>query len=653
MRRLVTASLVLSAVITPVVLVAPVVANPFAAKPRPVKTHAAEVVLGDVDRPAKGATRQQGVPSGVPLSPEATAAQRKSTARGATPTGQLRSVRAQRAGTASFSAVGVTWKREASVGSVSVAVRVKDSAGKWGQWTATSQEESGVNRPTTRGGSDLVWTGPAEAVEVVVTAVTGSAPRDLRVQLIDPGTSAADANPSAGQPAARANAGLIMPTIYRRAAWGADESKMTWDPYYAPRLKAATLHHTVNTNNYTSSQVPAMLRAIYHYHAVSNDWGDIGYNAVVDRFGRLWEGRYGGLSRAVVGAHAGGFNYATTGIAMLGNFSSVDPPWSAREMAARYIAWKFSLYGINPTAYTQLRGGNNTKYSSIVTITVPTVFPHRLTSNTSCPGEGGMRALPWIRNRAKALMGAWASSTSLRTRPMNFDPSTATWYRLYGTSMRYGVAGDIPVPGDWNGDTTTDLGVYRNGMWYSPGRVASNYGLKGDVPVPGYYNDGPAVNRSVWRPSTGMWYVEGRTAVKLGKLGDIPVPADYNGDGRTDMAVYTPATSTWTIQGKAPFVYGQPDDVPVPADYNGDDIAEVGVWRPSNGTWYVPNRTPVQYGGRGDRPMPYLWNNDRTADMAVWRSSTRTWHVRTTWSVSSPWVWQLGTSNSIPRATDW
>ena len=88
------------------------------------------------------------------------------------------------------------------------------------------------------------------------------------------------------------------------------------------------MHHTADTNNYTADQVPAMMRSIYRYHTVSRGWGDIGYNVIVDKYGRLWEGRFGGLASTVIGAHAGGFNTGTFGVSMLGNYDTTPttPP---------------------------------------------------------------------------------------------------------------------------------------------------------------------------------------------------------------------------------------------------------------------------------------------------------------------------------------
>ena len=83
------------------------------------------------------------------------------------------------------------------------------------------------------------------------------------------------------------------------------------------------MHHTAGTNNYSAAEVPKIIRGIYAYHVKANGWSDIGYNFLVDRFGRLWEGRYGGITRAVLGAHTGGFNVDTFAVSAIGNYDKV------------------------------------------------------------------------------------------------------------------------------------------------------------------------------------------------------------------------------------------------------------------------------------------------------------------------------------------
>ena len=75
---------------------------------------------------------------------------------------------------------------------------------------------------------------------------------------------------------------------------------MAWTPSYG-RIQVGFVHHTVDTNSYVASDVPAMIRGIYAYHAQTLGWGDIGYNFLIDRFGRTWEGRLGGMDRPGVG----------------------------------------------------------------------------------------------------------------------------------------------------------------------------------------------------------------------------------------------------------------------------------------------------------------------------------------------------------------
>ena len=96
-------------------------------------------------------------------------------------------------------------------------------------------------------------------------------------------------------------------------------------------MKAGFIHHTVNANTYTSAQVPALLRGIYAYHTQSRGWRDIGYNYLVDRFGRIWEGRYGGVGSPVVGAHTLGYNEVSFAMSAIGNFDIAEPAAGGAE----------------------------------------------------------------------------------------------------------------------------------------------------------------------------------------------------------------------------------------------------------------------------------------------------------------------------------
>ena len=74
-------------------------------------------------------------------------------------------------------------------------------------------------------------------------------------------------------------------------------------------------------------------------------WSDIGYNFLVDRFGRIWTGRAGGAAKAVRGAHTLGFNATSAGISVIGNLDLVAPSSAVLDAIAQVAAWKLSRYG--------------------------------------------------------------------------------------------------------------------------------------------------------------------------------------------------------------------------------------------------------------------------------------------------------------------
>jgi Astacin (Peptidase family M12A)/FG-GAP-like repeat len=197
-------------------------------------------------------------------------------------------------------------------------------------------------------------------------------------------------------------------------------------------------------------------------------------------------------------------------------------------------------------------------------------------------------------------------------------PSTGEWFvNSSRTGMRiatqWGVQTDVPVPGDYDGDGLADRAVWRpsEGNWYilftrrfpgqpSGGVKVQQWGVAGDIPVPRDYDGDGLTDFAVWRPSDGNWYVinssNGSTTVQQwGVAGDIPVPGDYDGDGLIDFAVWRPSNGNWYVinssNGSTTVVqrWGDKGDVPVPGDYDGDGLTDFAVWRPSEGNWYIVN----------------------------------------------------------------
>ena len=165
-----------------------------------------------------------------------------------------------------------------------------------------------------------------------------------------------------------------------------------------------------------------MVLAICRYHRNSNGWDDVGYNALVDKYGVLFEGRAGGLDKAVIGAQAQGFNAQTAGISSIGDHSSVAAdPAEALAAIASYIRWKLPVHGQPLSGPVTLvsAGGSSTKYGAGARVTpragdrAPRHRRHRL-SRAALYGqldelralvETGATPVPASSTRLSALSG--------------------------------------------------------------------------------------------------------------------------------------------------------------------------------------------------------------------------------------------------------
>ncbi len=343
-------------------------------------------------------------------------------------------------GTGRFDLVAVSWQR--SQPGTAVQVRVREG-GTWTGWEPLDAGDDGPDAGTEgAGGSDPkatapLLTGGADAVQVRVDTATGTPPGGLRVDLVDGGRAAADAGPAA--PPGSAAAATSTPAIITRQQWGADERLVKGTPVVNARVRALFVHHTDTINSYSRVQAYAQVRAIYAFHTKVRGWNDIGYNFLVDRYGRVFEGRRGSITAAVMGAHTGGFNTDSLGICVLGTFVAQAPPKAALDALAGVLAWKAAAYGINPRAGVTLTsaGGPYTPYPAGRAVRISALSAHRDVDSTECPGEALYALMPWLRRRVAALLtpGLIGPELSAPTAtwggpPVVLDaaiPTTQTW----------------------------------------------------------------------------------------------------------------------------------------------------------------------------------------------------------------------------------
>ncbi len=330
----------------------------------------------------------------------------------------------------SFTMAGVTCDVPAS-GAVTLRLRTSLDGAAWGPWLEAPLEIAGEGSGATAF-ADPLWTGPARYAQVAAACGSARGPAALtsvRLVAIDPtedGSVAARVEGTARRLAATvagvsvvppASAASSAPVIVTRSEWGADESLRAAAPSYAP-VKVAIVHHTASGNLYTRADAPALVRGIYAYHTQSLHWNDIAYNFLVDRFGTIYEGRYGGVTRGVVGAHVYGFNTGSTGISVIGTFIDEAPPAEATAALERLLAWKLAIHGLDPSGTAQLVCGATDKYAKGATVTLPVIAGHLQANYTECPGSALYALLPVVRTAVAKRTGSAVVATLSASSPL-------------------------------------------------------------------------------------------------------------------------------------------------------------------------------------------------------------------------------------------
>ncbi|NUS74220.1 MAG: N-acetylmuramoyl-L-alanine amidase [Corynebacteriales bacterium] len=195
-----------------------------------------------------------------------------------------------------------------------------------------------------------------------------------------------------------------------RAAWGADEDLRFKDgvenwPLEWFSAQALTVHHSAGIND--DPDPAATVRAIYYYHCVTQDWGDVGYQLLIDEAGRVYEGRVSGDDSVPVygqqvdgkgsplvtnGGHVTAHNAGNIGVCLLGDFTDRAPSEAARDSLTRVLALLAKVSGLDPEGTTNYVNPVNGKAK-----TVRTISGHRDWLDTECPGENFYPMLEELR----------------------------------------------------------------------------------------------------------------------------------------------------------------------------------------------------------------------------------------------------------------
>ena len=407
--RLPLGALFASMLVVPTVVVAPTV-TAVRATPHPVAASLSTLALAGVDATA---LRTEPVPPelahrlAAALPGGVNAAARLVDRR--TP-----AVLTARTTTAGYQMAAVTWEPMRRPADLLVSLRYRTDQG-WSEWVdlggadgdteATGGEAAGVLRQ----GTAPYFTGPADGVQVRVDqARTDSAlPNDLRVDLIEPGSSPADAQVAAASPASSAVAAATNPDIITRAEWGADESLRDKHMDMSSTIKVAFVHHTVGSSNYSPSQGPAEVRGLYSYYVNSLGYADIGYNFLVDKYGRIYEGRAGSITEPLRQAATGGFNTDTMAVAAMGNFMDIPASDAMVTSIGRLIGFRLATYHRDPLGkQTLVTEEGPSRFNVGQKVTFRVISGHRQAGYTACPGSNLFLRLPKIRQVAKNWMGA-------------------------------------------------------------------------------------------------------------------------------------------------------------------------------------------------------------------------------------------------------
>ncbi len=318
------------------------------------------------------------------------------------------------------------------------------SNGVWGPWIPLVPDDA--NAPG-QWGSSLVAGGDAEGYQVRGLPMGVVAPRGAAINTTD------------GRPVTVGQRSGVsaLSNCVSRAEWGADELLRYvdyWPETFEP-VQAMTVHHTVTAND--DPDPAATVRAIYRYHAVDRLWGDIAYQFLIDEAGLIYEGRWSGTESKpcgmggdgsdfghnpegllVTGGHAAYYNQGNLGVALLGDFTNVEPKPAARSALEAALAEFATRHELDPLGMVSYYNAEWDTSAYIDSIAAHRDWPSPA-GDTACPGDTFYPLLPGVRVNTADLIGLQVPSVSVQ--------QVAYWTSRRDRDLSIAIGLDPGVPG--------------------------------------------------------------------------------------------------------------------------------------------------------------------------------------------------------------
>lgn len=295
------------------------------------------------------------------------------------------------------------------------------------------------------------------------------------------------------------------PPVVSRTAWGSPDGQGS---RATPAYRSVThmvVHHTADANSLRPGQVWAdRVRAIWVFHTITRGWGDIGYNYLIDPNGVIYEGRAGGDD--AVGFHDTA-NYASMGVALIGTYSSVEPPPTAMNSLVNLLAWKAAQKNIDPMGSSYYHGCAISSFCRSFTPSgiVANISGHRhiTPERTSCPGDRLAHRLPELRQRVHTMLANLPPPLNLELSDVRYERTSLPAGELLKVIFTIHNTGGVTVTGQ--APEAAPLGL-----------VATNLGIEESH----VYDEGEC-----FLSEPGFPKEEGRFRVMLGPVEDARQPS--------------------------------------------------------------------------------------------------------------------------------